>query len=278
MGTAFLITLREGLEAALIIAIVMAYLRTLGRKDQFKFIFVGAIAAVVISLVIALLVFIYLGKLEGATEQFIEGVVSLLAAGVLTWMIFWMRGQSKTIGKDLRGRVDSALTKGSIIAMASVVFIGVLREGVETGLFLIAVFLQNTAVDAMFGAVAGLLTAGIIGYLVYTGSKIINLKLFFQVTGGFIILVAAGMLSNAIHEFQELGIISIYLRSAWDLSSVPIIGSGTVASIMKSVIGWKPDPSIGQAFVWVSYLILAGLFFYFSDFLPKSTKKIRKLN
>ena len=209
MGTAFLITLREGLEAALIIAIVMAYLRTLGRKDQFKFVFSGAIAAVVISLVIALLVFIYLGKLEGATEQFIEGVVSLLAAGVLTWMIFWMRGQSKTIGKDLRGRVDSALTKGSIIAMASVVFIGVLREGVETGLFLIAVFLQNTAVDAMFGAVAGLLTAGIIGYLVYTGSKIINLKLFFQVTGGFIILVAAGMLSNAIHEFQELGVISM---------------------------------------------------------------------
>lgn len=273
MGTAFLITLREGLEAALIIAIVMAYLRTLGRKDQFKFVLFGAIAAVIISLVIASLVFIYLGKLEGATEQFTEGFVSLLAAGVLTWMIFWMRGQSKTIGKDLRGRVDSALTKGSIIAMASVVFIGVLREGTETGLFLIAVFLQNTAVDSMLGAVAGLITAGIIGYLIYAGSKIINLKLFFQVTGGFIILVAAGMLSNAIHEFQELGVISIYLRPAWDLSSVPIIGSGAVAYILKSVIGWRPDPSIGQAFVWSSYLILASLFFYFSGFLPKSTKR-----
>lgn len=274
MGTAFLITLREGLEAVLILAIVLAYLRSLGRTDQFKFVFFGAIAAVIISLVVASLVFIFLDSLEDTAEQFSEGFVSLLAASVLTWMIFWMKGQSKMIGKNLMGGVDSALSKGSIIAMASIVFIGVLREGVETGLFLIAVFLQNTVVDAMVGAIVGLLAAGIIGYIAYTGSKLINLRLFFQVTGGFIILVAAGMLSNAIHEFQELGVISIYLRPAWDLSSVPIIGSGAVAYILKSVIGWRPDPSIGQAFVWSSYLILASLFFYFSGFLPKSTKKI----
>ncbi|MEX0622227.1 MAG: FTR1 family protein [Candidatus Woykebacteria bacterium] len=276
MGAAFLITLREGLEAALIIAIVLAYLRTLGKTNKFPFVFLGAAVAILISLLIAGLVFVSIGNLEGRAEQLTEGFISLLAAAVLTWMIFWMRGQSKTLGQDLRSKVDVALTTGSMIALSSVVFIGVLREGIETGLFLLAVFLNNTAVSSISGAIVGLATASIIGYLVYSGSKLINLKLFFQVTGGFIIIVAAGMLGNAVHEFQEAGVLNVYLRQAWDLTSVPLIGSGQIAGFLKSIIGWRPSPSVGQAFVWSTYLIFASWLFYFTNYSPKFDKTAGK--
>ncbi|MCH7541963.1 FTR1 family protein [Patescibacteria group bacterium] len=276
MGPAFLITLREGLEAVLIIAIVLAYLQTLGRVDQFRHIYLGVAIGVGISLLIAILVFVSIGNLQGKAGELTEGFISLLAAGILTWMIFWMRGQSRTIGHELRNKVDSALTKGSMIAMVGVVFIGVLREGIETGLFLIAVFINSTFESAGIGALGGLTTAAAIGYLVYTGSKKINLKLFFQITGGFIILVSAGMLSNAFHEFQEAGIFNIYMTSAWDLTSVPLIGSGQIAIFLKSIVGWRPDPTVGQAFVWLAYLTIATWLFYFAGTPTKLNKPSEK--
>lgn len=276
MGAAFFITLREGLEAALIITVVLAYLRTLGRKDQFKFVFSGSLLAVIASIIVAVFVYFFIGRLEGAAKAYTEGIISLVAAFVLTWMVFWMKGQSKAIGKDLRRSVDIALSKGSVVAVASIVFLGVLREGIETGLFLLAIFFQNKAVIPALGVASGLLGAGIIGYLVYAGSKLINLKLFFRVTAGFIILVGAGMLSNSIHAFQELGIVNVYLGKAWNLSGVPIIGSGVTAIFLKGIIGWKPDPSVGQAFVWTSYLVLATWFYYFSDNVISLTEAPKK--
>ncbi len=270
MAAAFFITLREGLEAALIIAIVLAYLRSLGRTDQFKFIFLGTAIAIVISILIASVIFFSIGALEGTAKNIIEGTVSLSAAIILTWMIFWMRGQSKTLGLDLKNKANRAIKTGSIVAMMSVVFFGVLREGVETGLFLIAVFLNNINIFSIIGSVVGLLGASIIGYLVYKGSRTLNLRLFFQITGGFIILVAAGMLSTSINEFQEAGILNIYLTEAWNLSSIPIIGSGPTATFLKSFIGWRPDPSVGQTFAWTAYLLVVTWLFYFPE--PTSKK------
>ena len=273
MSADFLITFREGLEAALIIAIVLAYLRSLGRTDQFKYVFLGAISAIIISLIVAIGVFVSIGKLEGRAEQLTEGSVSLLAAGVLTWMIFWMRSQSMTVGKDLRSNVDAALTKGTLVAMASVVFIGVLREGIETALFLIAVFINNTTVFAGIGSLVGLVGAASIGALVYKGSSFIKIKLFFQITGGLIILIAAGLLSNGIHEFQESGIINIYLSRAWDLTWFPPLSDGQLAEFLKSIVGWRPNPSVGQAVAWVTYLTAATWFFYFAGLTTKTVKR-----
>lgn len=268
MASAFFITLREGLEAALIIAIVLVYLRSLGRTDQFKYIFFGTLIAVVFSILIAFVIFFSIDGIEGIAKNTIEGVVSLIAAVVLTWMIFWMRKQAKNFGRDLRDKTNQALKAGSV-AMILVVFTGVLREGIETGLFLIAVFLTNNSTASGLGALTGLLGASAIGYLVYKGSRVINLRLFFQVTGGFIILVAAGMLASAIHEFQEAGILNIYLTQAWNLNSIPLIGSGQTAVILKSLVGWRPDPSIGQAFVWTTYLLIITWLFYVPDPISK---------
>lgn len=269
MAATFFITLREGLEAALIIVIVLVYLRSLGRTDQFKFIFLGTTIAIVISILTAFVIFFSIGSLQGTAKNIIEGIVSVLAAVILTWVVFWMRDQSKTLGLSLRNKANRAIKTGSIVAMISVVFFGVLREGVETGLFLIAVFLNNTNIFSIVGSVVGLIGASIIGYLVYKGSRTINLRIFFQVTGGFIILVAAGMLSTSIHEFQEAGVLNIYLAEAWNLSSIPIVGGGQSAAFLKSFVGWRPDPSVGQAFAWTAYLLIVTWLFYFPNLTSK---------
>ncbi|MEX0616859.1 MAG: FTR1 family protein [Candidatus Woykebacteria bacterium] len=277
MGSSFLITLREGVEAALIVAIVLAYLRTIKRTDQFKFVYIGAVLGVLVSLLAAVIIFIFIGGLEGRAEQITEGIVSVAAAGVLTWMIFWMKKQSRTIGQDLRNRVDRALTSGVAFGVTSVVFVGVLREGIETSLFLVAVFLGSNLLTSGLGAMLGLLAAVLIGVAFYTGSKKINIKLFFQLTGAFVIIVAAGLLSKGVHEFQEAGLINFYSWTAWDLTSLPIIGEGQISEFMKSLVGWTPTPSAGQALAWTVYLTTTTLLFYSSkDFLQRlSTNKDR---
>src|SRR3990170_3823305 len=145
MGAAFLITLREGLEAALIVAIVMAYLRQLGRADRFGWVAAGTLGGVAVALAVGVSVYLAVGELEGRAEQFTEGITALAAVGVLTWMVFWMRRQARTIGAELRGRVDRALAGGAVLGLVSIVFIGVTREGIETSLFLLTVLFDSGA-------------------------------------------------------------------------------------------------------------------------------------
>jgi high-affinity iron transporter len=269
MGAAFLITLRDGVEAMLVVAIVMAYLRQLGRMDRFFPVLGGALVGAGLSASIGFGLYKAIGELEGRNEQIVEAITAFASAAVLTWMIFWMRSQARTIGGELRGRVDRAIASGAVFGLASIAFIGVLREGIEMSLFMLNVILVSGAKDAMFGAVAGLGVALLIGCGVYQGGQFINLRVFFKITGGLIILFAAGLLGKGVFELQVLGTFNSAHYPLWDLESNAIIGHGQFAAFMKGIFGWSSRPSIEQVVVWVAYVTTAGWLFYFGQ-LPRS--------
>jgi len=262
MGAAFLITLREGLEAALIVAIVMAYLRTLGRTDRFIWVAAGALAGATFAVAAGVAVYLAVGELEGRAEQFTEGTIALVAVGVLTWMIFWMRRQARTLGAALRQQVDHALQTGAVLGLVSITLIGVLREGIETSLFLLTVLFDSGAVSTAIGAFVGLAAAVAFGYGFYQGSRYINLRLFFQITGGLIILFAAGLFGKGVHELQEVGVFDTVLAPVWNLEGNAVFGHGHFADFLKGLFGWSPDPSIEQLVVWALYLVTASWFFF----------------
>jgi high-affinity iron transporter len=203
---AFIVTLREGFEASLIIGLILAYLTKTGQKRQYgRHVWLGTGAAVVVSILLGITLFIAVGELEGTGEALFEGAAMVLAASVLTWMVFWMRKQSRTIGGQLREQVQEAIYSGSAIALASVAFIAVAREGIETALFLFAATSESTPVVTVVGGLLGLAAAVSLGVLFYRGAIRINLRAFFAVTGTLVILLAAYLLFNGLHEFGEAG-------------------------------------------------------------------------
>lgn len=263
MTSSFLITLREGLEAGLIVAIVLAYLRQIGRRDAFAAVGAGASAAAVVCVVVGTGLYVAIGGLHGRAEVLAFAVTSLVASSVLTWMLFWMRQQSRTMGARLRGQVDRALAAGTATAVASVAFFGVLREGMETVLFLLAVTIERSAVDLVVGAGLGLAGAAALSYGFYQGGSRINLRLFFQVTGSLIILVAAGLVSRSVAWFQEAGVVNTFRWPLFDVSASPILGHGVFAEFLNGLFGWNPHPSLEEAVVWVCFAIGASFLFHF---------------
>ena len=264
MGSGFLIMLREGLEAALIVAIVLAYLRRLGRQRDFRSVWLGTGAAVAISLIAGAIVFAVLGELEGRAEQITEGVIAFTAVGVLTWMIFWMARQARFIKGELHAKVDAAVAAGSTTALAGIAFVAVLREGLESALFLLGTSVGSDSNAAQLtGGLLGVSAAVAIGYLVYRGSRHVNLRLFFRVTGVLIILFAAGLVAKGVHEFQEAGIIGSVNEHVWDVSSVSALDpdSSQTGEFLAGLFGWSPNPSLEMIAVYFLFLIPIGTSF-----------------
>lgn len=276
MGAAFLITVREGLEAALIVAIVMTYLRQLGRSDQFAWVMAGALAGVAVAIAAGVGIYLAIGELEGDAEAYTEAIIALIAAGVLTWMVFWMRRQARTLGAELRHHVDHALATGAVVGLASIAFVGVVREGLETALFLLAVVFDNNAASTAIGGFAGVAVAVALGYGIYKGGQRINLRLFFQITGGLIIIVAAGLLGKGLFQLQAVGAFDSYYWPVWDLTGNPVLGHGQFAAFMRGLFGWSAEPSIEQIIVWVAYVSVAGWFFYFGEVPPSVSARISR--
>jgi high-affinity iron transporter len=201
----FVITLREGFEAALIISMILAYLAKTGNLEKHgRTVWIGVGLAVAFSLAMGGILFASVGELEGDAEKLYEGSAMLLAAGVVTWMAFWMKKQAATIGEHLRSRVGESLRVGGGVALATVAFIGVAREGIETGLFLFASTEQSGAVVAVTAAVLGLVAAVVLGVLFYRGALRLDLRQFFRITGVLVIVFAAWLIFNGLHEFGEL--------------------------------------------------------------------------
>jgi len=265
MGAAFLVTLREGIEAALIVSIILAYLHQLGRWDRSFLVWWGTGLAAATSLAVGAVIFAAAGEFEGTGEQLFEGLVSLTAVGVLTWMIFWMRRQGSRIRSALRERVDSALLGGGF-ALASLAFVVVLREGVETGLFLFAA-VKATARGAggawgqVAGAALGLAGALLLGYLIYRGGVRLDIRAFFKVTGGLILIVAAGLFAFAVHELQEAGVLPFLAGTAFDVSSILSDERG-IGSVLRALIGYQADPTVLEVLAWVGYLVVTGALFF----------------
>ncbi|MGH9198559.1 MAG: FTR1 family iron permease, partial [Acidimicrobiia bacterium] len=241
---------------------VLAYLLRLNRRSDFRWVWLGTGCAIVVSLVAGAIAFALIGGLEGRAEKITEGVVAFGAAGVLTWMIFWMARQARKIKGELQAKVDQAIAQGSIFALASIAFIAVLREGLESALFLISSTVgEESNGGRLLGGLVGVLGAAAIGYLVYKGSSRVNLRTFFRVTGFLIVLFAAGLLAKGIHEFQEAHILGTMSEHLWDLSGIALLNpkASFVGELLKGLFGWSPSPSFEMAIVYLGFLLPVGV-------------------
>jgi high-affinity iron transporter len=200
------VVLREGFEASLVVGIVLAFLDRTGRRDGFAAVWAGVAAALALSLVVAIALFTVGAELEGRSERLFEGIVMLTAAGLLTWMIFWMRNRARTLRSEIEGRTQAALEAGSTIGLALVVFVGVAREGVETALFLFSSVEGSSPVISLAGALVGGAVAIGLGYLFYRGSHRLNLRAFFTATSVLLLLFAGYLLAFGLHELAEAGV------------------------------------------------------------------------
>jgi high-affinity iron transporter len=198
--------LREGFEASLIVGIILAFLNRSGRREGFAAVWAGALSALVLSVGTAGLLFVVGAELEGRAEKLFEGGAMLFAAALLTWMIFWMRRQARTIKRELEEQVEHALATGSAFALALVAFVGVLREGVETALFLFGTVEGSNKLLASTSATVGLAGAVLLGYAFYRGSARLNLRRFFTVTSVLLLVFAGWLLAQGLHELAEAGV------------------------------------------------------------------------
>ncbi|MEA2506025.1 MAG: high-affinity iron transporter [Actinomycetota bacterium] len=264
MSSAFLIMLREGLEGALIVAILLAYLKRLDHRRQFMAVWVGTLAGVAVALVAGTIVFAALGRLHGRAEAITEGVIAFSAASVLTWMIFWMSRQARFIKGALHAKVDAALASGSATGLASIAFVAITREGLESALFMLGTTVgARSHVQEFIGGLIGVAGAAIIGYLVYRGSHLVNLRWFFRVTGALIILFAAGLLATGVHEFQDGGLLPSLHEHIWNVSHIALLNPdrSTLGQLLKGLLGWSPAPTIEMALVYLLFLIPIGTIF-----------------
>lgn len=252
---AFLVMLREGVEAAIIVAILLAYLDRIGRRSDSRWIWAGTAAAIVVSIVAGIVLWNTVGGLEGDAEEFVEGAIALFAAGLLTWMIFWMGQQAQNLQGHIHSQVDTAIAAGGATTLAAIAFVAVLREGIESSLFLIATTVgTEPSSTQIIGGLLGLVAAIVIGILFYAGSSRIDIRAFFRLTGVLIILFAAGLVSKAVHEFQELGLLPTVSEHVWDLGILDP-SAGTTERFLGSLFGWTPHPSLLMAVAYTAYLV-----------------------
>jgi high-affinity iron transporter len=202
LGT-FVITLREGFEAALIVGLILAYLAKTGQRKQATAVWWGVAGAATTSVAIGGILYLSAGELEGTSEQVYEGATMIFAAALVTWMAFWMRKQAATIGIHLREQVSESLRMGGGIGLATVAFIAVAREGLETALFLFASTENSSPVIAVAGGVLGLLAAVALGVAFYRGALKLDLSKFFTATSVLVIVFAAYLIYGGVHEFAE---------------------------------------------------------------------------
>ena len=253
MLSTFIIALREGLEASLILAILLTYLKKTDRWADARFVWAGTAAAIGICLVAGVAIFIALDGLNGKVEYAVEGFIALLATGVLTHMIFWMRSHARTLGKELRDKVDASV--GS--ALAIIAFVAVLREGLETVLFLLSAETATASgSDVVVGGLIGLALSVVIGFGVYRSGNRLNLRTFFNVTAVLLLLFAAGLAGKAVHELRlliswEAGWL---VSSAWTLKS-GLFATGTFYDFMRGLFGWHKNPENIRVLAYFAYLI-----------------------
>jgi len=257
MIAAFLITLREGLEAALIVGIVLGVLRKLGRSDRSGPVWIGVAAAAALSVAIGLALNALGVAFEGRGEQIFEGVAMLLAAGVLTWMIFWMERQGRQIQVELERDVRQAVAASSGWALFGLAFVAVLREGIETVLFLTAAAFSATPAQTLIGGALGLAVAAALGWLLFAAGRRLDVRAFFRVTGALLILFAAGLLAHGVHELQEAAILPTFVEHVWDIN--PIVDeNGAVGVFLKALFGYNGNPSLLEVVSYIAYFGVVG--------------------
>jgi high-affinity iron transporter len=267
MASAFLITLREGLEIALIVGILLAYLARTGHRREFPAIWIGVAGAVLVSFAAGALIFLSAGEFSGRGEQLFEAGAFLAAVGVLTYMIFWMRRQAVTIRSELQARMSEALRLGSRLALVLLTVVSVGREGVETALFLFAAARASSPVPAAVGAASGLAVSTALGWLLYRGTFKLDLRAFFNVTSGLLLLVGAGLLIRAVGELQEAGLLPGLVAQVWNSNGVLSQGS-PLGTLLEAMFGYTSTPSLLQVAAYAVYLAVVGWYYFRPPEIP----------
>jgi len=236
---AFVVLFREGFEASLLVAIVLAYLVQIGHGKERRQVWYGVGVAIAVSLGLSGLLFATVGELAGPAEKIFQACALFLAVGFMTYMVLWMRRESRALAGNIRREVDSAVGRGGGLALASLVFLMVLREGVETGLFVFGITRASTPLQTTIGATTGILAAVGLGYAVYVFGTRINLGAFFKYTGAFLIIVAAGLLAQGVVGLQEAGVIPAFFYPLWDVSEMPVLGATSAfGQFLGILVGW----------------------------------------
>jgi high-affinity iron transporter len=258
----FIITFREALEAALIFGIIISFLSRTNQTKYNNIVYLGAASGIAGSLIGAFLFNRIAGGFTGRAEQIFEGFTMLIGAVLLTTMILWMMKQ-KHIAKELEEKVSTEITEAHKLGLFFLVFIAILREGIETVIFLGASSFVS-AENTLIGAILGIVVAIFLGYAIFVGSMKINLKRFFNITSILLILFAAGLVAHGVHELQEAGLIPIVVEHMWDINPAvnpdggfpALHEKGLIGSILVSLFGYNGNPSLLEALSYLAYLML----------------------
>ena len=272
MLASFLLSLREGIEAALIIGIVLGALRKLNRSEMAPAVWYGALTAMLVSLVTGVLLTAFGLSLEGAAEQIFEGVAMLLAATVLTWMIFWMNRQSRSIKGELESGVGRATSTGGTRALFGLAFLAVVREGIELALFLTAATFASDPRSTILGSLLGLGAAILLGWGLFASTLRLDLRRFFQVTGLLLILFAAGLVAHGVHEFNEVGWIPPVVEHVWDVNHL-LDENSTAGLMLKALFGYNGNPSLTEVLSFLAYFVLITLSLRLSKLPAKARRE-----
>jgi len=257
----FLIGLREGLEASLVVGILVAYLVKTDRRDKLTPLWAGVAFAIVVSLAFGAVLTYGSSTMTFEAQEAFGGTLSIIAVGFVTWMVFWMKRTARSMKGELHGKLDHALAIGPW-ALAATATIAVGREGLETALFLWTnIQATGSSTEPILGAVLGLAAAVVLGYLIYRQAIAINLSKFFTITGALLIVVAAGVLAYGFHDLQEAGVIPGLNNTAYDMTSW-YSASSWYGTLLKGIFNFSPNPTVLEVVVWFLYIVPTMYFFF----------------
>lgn len=257
MFPSILLSLREGIEAALIIGIIIGALNKLNQEGLKPIVWRGVGIAAAFSLLFGFGLNLLGMEFSGQFEEVFEGLTMLLAAAVLTWMILWMQRQGSEIQRNLEVRTAQATLHRDISALFILAFLAVFREGVELALFLFAARMTSDLVSVLIGAAVGLGAAILLGWMLFTTTRRLNLRQFFQTTNILLLFFAAGLVALGVHELNEAGWIPPIIENVWDINHI-ISDKSMVGGILKALFGYNGNPSLTEVLTYLSYFIILG--------------------
>lgn len=258
----YLLSLREGLEAALIIGILLGALSKIRRTDLSSTVWLGTLSAIGVSILTAVLLTSFGMSLEDPAEAIFEGITMLIAAGILTWMIFWMSKQARFLKSELEAGVNKAVASAGKSPVFWLAFIAVVREGIELALFITAAFfagnqsgVSSDIIQTLVGTILGVGTAALLSWTLFATTVRLDLRRFFQVTGFLLILFAAGLIAHGVHEFNEVGWIPSVIEHVWNLDMV-ISETSLLGQLLKTLFGYSSSPSLTEMIAYFAYLAI----------------------
>jgi high-affinity iron transporter len=263
MFPGLVLSLREGLEAALTIGIVLGVVQKMERSDLKPVIWRGAVSAMVLSLIAAIALNVVGAELEGKAEAIYEGITMLMAASILTWMIFWMRRQSRKLKQNIESEVRQKTAQNGQTGIFLLAFLGVLREGIELSIYLLAASLSSSTLQVVIGAGLGLAAAALLGWMLFATSKRISLPKFFKATNVVMVVFAGGLIGLSLQAFNTAGWIPAIIPHVWNFNAI-LSDQSTLGEILKSLFGYRSNPSLSEVMGYFGYYVVLLVVIYFT--------------